>query len=69
MEEQCKQAIYAYVNEQTQLNAVLFGEHTEYVQLVIKLIRADYHGQVNSGANEYVITNNIADILSAECPW
>jgi hypothetical protein len=69
MDEQCREAIYNYADEETQMNAALFGEHKEYVELVITLIRGDYHGQVKSGATEYVISDNIAEILQAECPW
>lgn len=69
MEEQCRETIYNYADEETQMNAALTGEHAEYVKLVISLIRGDYHGQVRQGATSYVISDDIAQILQEECPW
>lgn len=69
MEEQCRATIYAYADEETQMNAALFGEHKEYVEMVITLIRGDFHGQLKSGATEYIISDDIAFLLQEECPW
>lgn len=69
MEEQCRQAILSYVSEETQRNAALFGEHIEYVQLVITLLRDEYHKQVVEGATEFVVPPSIAQTIIDERPW
>lgn len=69
MNEQCKQAILSYVSEETQRNATLFGEHKEYVQLVITLLRDEYKAQVYSGALEFVVPALIDETLQSMRPW
>ncbi len=69
MEEQCRQAILAYANDEMQRNASLLGEHKEYVTLVLKLFRDDYHNQVNQGATEYIVPKHITDYLDSIKPW
>lgn len=69
MENQCKQAILSYVSEETQRNAVLFGEHSEYVKLVITLLRDEYHNQVAAGATEFVVPAGIDQTIIDERPW
>lgn len=69
MEEQCREAIYSYVDEETQMNAALTGEHKEYVTLVITMLRHLYHEHLLSGATEFVIPDDTAAFLQQECPW
>lgn len=69
MEEQCRETIYNYVDEETQMNAALTGEHLEYVQLVLQLMRDAYHEQVAAGATEFTVSDEIAVLLTEECPW
>jgi len=69
MEEQCKQTILAYANDEMQRNAALLGEHKEYVTLVLRLFRDDYHNQVNQGATEYITPKHITDYLDSIKPW
>ena len=69
MKQQCKDAIYNYVDEETQRNAALTGEHKEYVLLVLQLLRDEYHYQVESGATEFTVPDSINLILTDECPW
>jgi hypothetical protein len=69
MEEQCRQAILVYANDEMQRNASLLGEHKEYVTLVLKLFRDDYHNQVNQGATEYIVPKHITDYLDSIKPW
>tara|TARA_R110000772_G_scaffold262437_1_gene381520 strand:+ start:896 stop:1117 length:222 start_codon:yes stop_codon:yes gene_type:complete len=69
MNEQCKQAILGYVSEETQRNAALFGEHKEYVQLVITLLRDEYKAQFDSGATDFVVPELINGTLISMRPW
>ena len=69
MKQQCKAAIYLYVDQETQNNAALTGEHKEYVQLVLQLMRDSYREQVSEGATQFVITPEIDALLTAEAPW
>jgi hypothetical protein len=69
MEEQCKQTILAYANDEMQRNAALLGEYKEYVTLVLKLFRDDYHNQVNQGATEYIAPQHVKDYLDSIKPW
>lgn len=69
MEEQCRQAILSYANEEMQRNALLFGEHIEYVKLVLQLFRDSYHEQVNQGATTFTIDSIITDYLDSIKPW
>ena len=69
MEDQCKQAILSYVSEETQRNAALFGEHVQYVQLVITLLRDEYRKQVAEGATEFVVPPSINQTIIDERPW
>lgn len=69
MENQCKQAILSYASEETQRNAALFGEHKEYVELVITLLRDEYKIQVEAGATEFVVPEFIDNTLISMRPW
>ena len=69
MQEQCKQAILQYADEEMQRNAVLFDEHREYVTVVLQLFRDEYQKQVNEGATEFVTPQYIIDILDSIKPW
>jgi hypothetical protein len=67
--EQCKQAVLQYADEEMQRNAVLFGEHKEYVIVVLQLFRDEYQKQANAGATEFVTPQHIIDILDQMKPW
>ena len=69
MEQQCREAIYSYVDEETQMNAALTGEHKEYVTIVLQLLRDCYHEQVNAGVTEFTVPDAIHEYLTVECPW
>ena len=69
MKEQCKQAIYSYVDVETQMNAALTGEHSEYVEIVLILLRDTYRNQVASGETTFTVPNEIHEYLTNECPW
>ena len=69
MEEQCREAIYNYVDEECQMNAALNGEHLDYVKLVLQLMRDEFKAQLMSGATEFVVLDQIALTLTDECPW
>lgn len=69
MKEQCKQAIYSYVDAETQLNAALTGEHSEYVALVLQLMRDAYREQVADGETTFTVGEAIHELLTNECPW
>ena len=69
MNEQCKIIILSYADEQMQRNAALTGEHKTYVNVVLTLIRDEYHIQVNNGATEFVLPSSISNELNAMKPW
>jgi|TARA_R110001606_G_scaffold285409_1_gene433628 hypothetical protein len=69
MKEQCKQAIYSYVDAETQMNAALTGEHSEYVALVLILLRDAYRAQVAVGETTFTVAEEIHELLTNECPW
>ena len=69
MREQCQQVIYTYADEECQRNAAITGEHSEYVRIVLQLLRTEYQQQVAAGATEFVVPDAIHDVLTQECPW
>ena len=69
MKEQCKQAIYSYVDAETQMNAALTGEHSEYVALVLQLMRDAYREQVANGETTFTVSEEIDTFLINERPW
>lgn len=69
MNEQCKQIILSYVSEETQRNALLFGEHLQYTQIAIKLLRDEYARQVELGASQFIVPDNIHQYLITTRPW
>lgn len=69
MEEQCKNKILEYANEEMQRNAVLFGEHAEYVKVVITLLRDEYHRQVEAGETTFTVPTEITTTLNSLRPW
>lgn len=69
LETQCQDAIFSYVDADTQRNAALTGEHKEYVILVLQLLRDQYRLQRDSGATEFEVPTETADFLTAQRPW
>ena len=69
MNEQCKTIILSYADEQMQRNAAITGEHKTYVNVVLTLIRDEYHTQVNNGASEFVLPSSISSTLDGMKPW
>lgn len=69
MNEQCKAIILSYADEQMQRNAALTGEHKTYVNVVLTLIRDEYHTQVNNGATEFILPSSISNELNDMKPW
>ena len=69
MRQQCRQAILQYADEEMQRNAALTGEHKEYVTIVLKLIREEYHAQVIAGNTEFVLPQHIVQTLESMKPY
>ena len=69
LEQECKEVIYNYVDEETQMNAALTGEHKEYVTLCISLLRLHYAQLLSEGATTFTVSDDIAVLLTQECPW
>jgi|TARA_R100001463_G_scaffold39879_1_gene85151 hypothetical protein len=69
MEEQCKIKILEYANEQMQRNAALLGEHEEYVNTVLTLLRDEYHKQVDAGKTTFTVPTEITNLLNSIKPW
>jgi len=53
LEQSCEQGIIEYAPYYRQNNAALFGEHTEYVSVVIVFHRSHYAALRESGATEW----------------
>lgn len=69
LETQCQDAIFSYVDADTQRNAALTGEHKDYVVLVLQLLRDLYAVQKSAGATEFTVPEQTADFLTAQRPW
>lgn len=69
MEEQCNNKILEYANEEMQRNAALFGEHVTYVNMVITLLRDEYHKQVDAGETTFTVPTEITNTLNSLKPW
>jgi hypothetical protein len=69
MKEQCKQAIYSYVDVETQMNAALTGEHSDYVAIVLQLMRDAYREQLAAGETTFTVAEEVNAFLINECPW
>ena len=69
IKQQCQDAIYNYVDAETQRNAALTGEHKEYVLMVLGLLRAAYKDQVDRGLTEFTVPEEVGLLLTDECPW
>tara|TARA_R110000751_G_scaffold131518_1_gene233905 strand:+ start:908 stop:1123 length:216 start_codon:yes stop_codon:yes gene_type:complete len=66
---ECQTAIFNYADADTQRNAALTGEHKEYVMLVLQLLRDQYSIQKADGAANFTVPDDIAVVLTEECPW
>lgn len=53
LEQNCENAILEYAPYYRQNNAVLFGEHVEYIAAVIELHRGHYRSIVAAGGTEW----------------
>ena len=69
MKQQCKDAILSYVDEETQRNAALTGEHKKYVTMVLQLLRDEYARQVAAGNTQFTVPTHIDNLLTQERPW
>ncbi len=69
LEAGCKAAIMSYANEEMQRNAALFGEHSDYVTMVLTILRDLYRSQKEAGATEFVIHSDIATLLDDHKPF
>lgn len=65
----CKTAIHRWATPETQANASLFGEHADFVRLVIQSYRAHYLHLVQTGATEWSDDEKIEAYLAQVCPW
>lgn len=69
LQEQCEQTILQYVPYYRQTNAALSGEHKEFVELALKLMRDYYHHLQSQGAVDYVLEQPLVDWLTANTPY
>jgi len=65
----CQTAIHRWATPETQSNAALLGEHTEFVKTVIKMYRDRYHHLVQTGATEWSDDATLEAYISDICPW
>ena len=57
---ECQDAIFNYVDADTQRNAALTGEHKDYVMLVLQLMRDQYAVQKAEGLTTFTVPEGIA---------
>ena len=69
LQEGCRAAILSYADEEMQLNAALLGEHKEFVILVLKLLRDEYHRQAEAGNTVFVTPVHIQETLDELKPY
>ncbi len=65
----CQAAIYSYAPQQKQTNAALFGEHKEYVGVVLTLLRDHYHALSDAGETEWTVPEQITQTLNELKPY
>ena len=66
---ECEAAIYSYAPQMRQTNAALFGDHKEYVELVVSSLRAHYHVLKVEGETEWSIPDDLKAKLDADKPY
>jgi hypothetical protein len=69
MEEQCKNVILSYCNEDMQRNAILLGEHEDYVKLCLKIIRDQYRRDTEAGLTNFILSDEATTFLDSIKPW
>ena len=69
LEEGCKAAIMSYANEEMQRNAALLGEHSDYVTMVLTILRDLYRSQKEDGATEFVVPVELEQYLDSMKPF
>lgn len=66
---ECKSTILGYLPVEVQLNAALSGEHREYVEAVLILLRDLYRNLNESGATSYVVPSETHTLIMDLRPW
>ena len=63
MRKECEAEIYKYAPNYRQLNAALYGEEREYVDVVLQLLRDHYHSLVDAGETIWSVPVGITQTL------
>ena len=69
MKEQCNNTILQYVPQYRQTNAHLFGEHIDFVQMAVTLMRDRYHHLAQTGETVYTVEPAFEEWFNDNCPW
>ena len=69
MKLDCESAIYNYAPQIRQTNAALLGEHSDYVGIVLLLLRDHYHALKEAGETEWSIPDYMVTTLEEMKPY
>jgi hypothetical protein len=69
MKSDCEAAIYNYAPQIRQTNAALLGEHSDYVGIVLLLLRDHYHALKEAGETEWSIPDYMFTTLEEMKPY
>lgn len=69
LKSECEAAIYSYAPQSRQTNAVMFGEHKEYIESTIMHLRMHYHVLKVSGETEWSIPDDLKAQLDKDKPY
>ena len=69
MDKDCELEILKYAPYFRQCNAALSGEHSEYISIVLKLLRDHYHSLSESGETSWTVPDQITNTLTEMKPY
>jgi hypothetical protein len=69
MEKDCELEILKYAPYFRQSNAALYGEHKDYIDIVLKVMRDHYQYLTESGATDWSVTDQITNTLTEMKPY
>jgi hypothetical protein len=67
--EQYQAAILIYAPQDRQLNSIIKGEFTDYINIVMILISDHYNNLVDRGDTEWYLPTQIIDTLTSMKPY
>jgi len=65
----CEASIFSFAPQIRQNNAAISGEHSDYVGIVLILLRENYQKLKSDGETEWSIPANVAETLNSMKPY